>query len=231
MFPNSCLVYASAARDVGAILHKCEIVFGKDFLSTPNSALLTVTRLRELAKESLNPTQPVNYSGNYFTDCLPDGGQAANTINIYYHLYSQARWQYDPISKSYLRYTDRADATGGLIPARDRLTVRQLTFENVIVVFADHNIFRPNQLDIDLGQGQKKPAYLFRDGKVFKIYWSTANREWETTTGLLRPLHFVGAQDNLIPLHPGRTWIHLVTPFSSVAEQEDGEWLVRFVEP
>jgi len=230
MFPNSCLVYASAAIDIGERLDKCEIVFGVD-RTTPNSALLTVTRLRELAKESLNPVQPVNYSGNYFTDSLPDGGETANTINIYYHLYSQSGWQYDPISKSYLRYTDRADATGELIPATERLTGRQLAFENVIVAFAEHGIFRPNQLDIDLSQGQKKPAYLFRDGKVFQIYWSTANRDWEKTTGLLRPMHFVGAQDNLIPLHPGRTWIHLVTPFSSVTEQGEGQWLVRFVEP
>jgi len=230
MFPNSCLVYASAATDIGKRLDKCEIVFGVD-RTTPNSALLTVTRLRELAKESLNPIQPVNYSGNYFSDSLPDGGEIANAINIYYHLYSQAGWQYDPISKSYLRYTDRADTTGELIPATERLTGRQLAFENVIVVFAEHGIFRLNQFDIDLGQGQKKPAYLFRDGKVFKIFWSTANRDWEKTTGLLRPMHFVGARDNLISLHPGRTWIHLVTPFSSVTEQGEGQWLVRFIEP
>jgi hypothetical protein len=230
MFPNSCLVYASAATDIGKRLDKCEIVFGVDS-TTPNSALLTVTRLRELAEESLNPLQPVNYSGNHFSDSSPDGGETANAINIYYHLYSQAGWQYDPISQTYLRCTDRADATGELIPATERLTGRQLAFENVVVVFAEHGIFRPNQFDIDLSQGQKKPAYLFRDGKAFKIYWSTANRDWEKTTGLLRPLHFVDAQDNLIPLRPGRTWIHLVSPFSSVTEQRDGQWLVRFVEP
>jgi hypothetical protein len=230
MFPNSCLVYASAATDIGERLDKCEIVFGVD-RTTPNSALLTVTRLHELAEESLNSIQPVNYSGNYFSDSLPDGGETANTINIYYHLYSQAGWQYDPIANSYLRYTDRADATGELIPATERLTGRQLAFENVIIVFAEHGIFRPNQFEIDLSQGQKRPAYLFRDGKAFKIYWSTANRDWEKTTGLLRPLHFVGTQDNLIPLHPGRTWIHLVTPFSSVTSREDGQWLVSFVQP
>jgi hypothetical protein len=230
MFPNSCLVYASAATDIGERLDACEIIFGVD-RTTPNSALLTVTRLRELAEENLRANQPVNYSGNAFSDELPDGGEPANIINIHYHLYSQAGWQYDPISNSYLRYADRADATGELIPATERLTGRQSAFENGIVVFAEHGIFRTNQFDIDFSQGQKKPAYLFRDGKAFKIYWSTANRDWEKTTGLLRPLHIVDAQDNLISLHPGRTWIHLVTPFSSVTEQGEGQWLVRFVEP
>ncbi|HLA07246.1 MAG TPA: SdrD B-like domain-containing protein, partial [Anaerolineales bacterium] len=89
MFPNSCLVYASAAYDVAERLDSCEIVYGVD-KTTPNSALLPLTRLRELAKERLNPKQPVNYSGNLFSDSIPEGGQAANTIDIYFHLYSQS---------------------------------------------------------------------------------------------------------------------------------------------
>ena len=230
MFPNSCLVYASAAPDIGERLDACEIVYGVD-RTTPNSALLTVTRLRELAQESLNSAQPVNYSGNAFSDELPDGGKPANTINVYYHLYSQSGWQYDLISQTYLRYTDLADTTGELIPATDRLTGRQLAFENVIVVFAEHGIFRPGQFEVDFIQGQKKPAYLFRDGQAFRIYWSTQNRDWEKKMGLLRPLHFVDAQDTLVPLHPGRTWIHIVTPFSSVTDQGNGQWLVQFVQP
>jgi hypothetical protein len=106
-----------------------------------------------------------------------------------------------------------------------------MAFENVIVVFAEHIRFRHNQLEVDFSFGQKNPAYLFRDGQAFKIFWSTANREWERTTGLLRPLHFVDARDNLVALHPGRTWIHIVTPFSSVTDQGNNEWLVRFVQP
>ena len=230
MFPNSCLVYAGAAPDIGERLDACEIIYGVD-KTTPNSALLTLTRLRELAKENLNPNQPVNYSGNSFSDEVPEGGKPANTINVYYHLYSQSGWQYDPISQMYLRYTDRADTTGELFPATERLTGRQQAFENVIVVFAEHGIFRPGQFEVDLSQGQKKPAYLFRDGQGYKIYWSTHNREWEQTTGLLRPFHFVDSQDNLIPLRPGRTWIHVVTPFSAVIEQQDSQWLVQFVQP
>jgi hypothetical protein len=74
MFPNSCLVYASAAWDIGERLDACEIVYGAD-MTTPNSALLPVSRLRELAEENLNPRQPVNYSGNLFSHTVP---KAAN---------------------------------------------------------------------------------------------------------------------------------------------------------
>ncbi|HET9907099.1 MAG TPA: SdrD B-like domain-containing protein, partial [Anaerolineales bacterium] len=165
MFPNSCLVYASAAPDIGERLDACEIVYGVD-RTTPNSALLTLKRVRELAKENLNPRQPVNYSGNAFSDEVPAGGLPADTINVYYHLYSQSGWQYDPISRTYLRFTDRADTTGELFPATERLTGRQQAFENVIVVFAEHGIFRPGQFEVNLSQGQKQLAYLFRDGQA-----------------------------------------------------------------
>ncbi|HXF86212.1 MAG TPA: SdrD B-like domain-containing protein [Anaerolineales bacterium] len=230
MFPNSCLVYASAAWDIGERLDACEIVYGVD-QTTPNSALLTVSRLRELAEESLNVRQPVNYAGNLFSDLIPTGGQPADVINIYYHLYTQAAWQYDPISQTYLRYTDQADGTGTLFPAIERLTGRQLAFENVIVVFAEHMRFRHNQFEVDFGTGQKNFAYLFRDGQAFRIYWSTANRAWEQSSGLRRPLHFVDAQNNLVALRPGRTWIHIVTPFSAVTHEGDGRWLVKFIQP
>ena len=230
MFPNSCLVYAGAAWDIGERLDACEIVYGVD-KSTPNSALLPVRQLRELAEGSLNLRQPVNYSGNLFSDQVPDGGQPAAAIKIFYHSYTQSAWKYDQVSSAYLRWTDLADGNGTLIPATDRLTGRQLAFENVIVIFAEHHRFRHNQLEIDFGLGQKNIAYLFRDGQMFKILWSTENRDWEKTTGLVRPMHFPDSLGNLIPLHPGRTWIHIVTPFSSVTDHGDGNWLVQFVQP
>ena len=230
MFPNSCLVYASAAEDIGEQLDACEIVYGVD-KSTPNSALLTHTRLRELAKEALNPRQPVNYSGNVFSDSIPEGGRVANWIDVFYNSFTQSGWQYDPISQTYLRWTDQADQTGNLFPATDRLTGRQTAFENVIVLFAEHQRFRHNQFEILLGPGQKGLAYLFRDGQAFRIQWSTLNRAWEQETGLLRPIYFVDSYNNPIPLRPGRTWIHLVTPYSSVSDQGNGKWLVQFVQP
>lgn len=230
MFPNSCLVYASAAWDIGEMLDACEIVFGVD-KTTPNSALLPVSKLRELAEENLNPRQTVNYSGNLFSDTLPPDGKPAQDIHVFYHSYTQSAWKYDPISQSYLRWTDLADGTGTFIPAIDRLTQRQMSFENVVVIFAEHHRYRHNQLEIDFTLGQKSYAYLFRDGQAFKIFWSTENRDWEKKTGMVRPMHFVDAQGKPIPLRPGRTWIHIVTPYSSVVEVESGKWLVQFVQP
>ena len=138
---------------------------------------------------------------------------------MFYHAYTQSAWKYDPISETYLRWTDLADGTGTLLPATDRLTERQMAFENVIVIFAEHHRYRHNQLEIDFSMGQMEEAYLFRDGQAIKIYWSTGNREYEKKTGLVRPMHFVDKQGNPVALHPGRTWIHIVTPFSTAVDQ------------
>lgn len=230
MFANSCLVYASAAWDIGEMLDGCEIIYGVD-ASTPNSALLTVTRLRELAEESFVARQPANYSGNIFSDEPPAGGKPAGDIHVYYHAYTQAAWKYDPISKNYLRWTDLADGTGTLIPHTDRLTGRQLAFANVIVLFADHERYRHNQLEINLEYGRGGFGQLFRDGQIFPIRWTTRSREWEKQTGLRRPIYFWDSNNQPIALRPGQTWIHLVTPFSFAEDKQDGRWLVRFVPP
>jgi hypothetical protein len=230
MFTDSCLVYASAGRGILEALDGCQIIYGVDAYD-PNSALLTVDHMRELAEESKVEKHPINYSGNVFSETSPSEGQPAIDIWVHYHNYSQAYWRYDPISKSYLRFSDLADGTSTFVPATDRLTGRQLTFENVVVIPAIHNRIRHLQYDIDLGIGKREQAYLFRDGQVFKIYWSTVSREWEKESGFLRPIHFVDAENNPIPLRHSRTWIHLVTPESYLEELGDGQWLARFIQP
>ncbi len=229
MFSQSCLIFASAAADILAQLNPCKIVYGVD-TSTPNSALLTVEEMRTLAESNGNGKKP-NYAGNLFNESLSNiASDAATHLSVFYHDLSQSYWEYDPISKSYLRYTDNADGTGIFHPASDRLSGRQQAFENVIVLQAEHDVFRHNQLEINLSMSQRGFAYLFRDGQVMKVYWSTENREWEQKNGLLRPIHFVDVDGNPIALHPGRTWIHLVTP-ASIVEGEEGQWRVQFIQP
>jgi hypothetical protein len=230
MFTDSCLVFASAGEGILEALDGCEIIFGVDRFD-PNSSLLTVEHMRELAEKSKVRNHPINYSGNVFSDSLPRGGQPGTDIRVFYHDYSQSYWQYDPVTRTYLRFTDLADGSPTFVPATDRQTGRQMAFENVIILLAEHMRVRHLQFDIDLGIGKREPAYLFRDGQVFKIYWSTLSREWEQNSGFLRPIHFVDAQGNPISLRHGHTWIHLVTPETTLADSGNGQWLVRFIQP
>lgn len=231
MFPGSCLVYASAGDGIRQLLHGCDIVFGEHPDQSPNTALLDVDRMRGLATQSKLPGQTVNYSGNLFDMRAPTGGEPAASLWTYYHAYTQALWQYDPLSGAYLRQTDDADGQGSFHIDTDRLTGRQLAFENVILVLADYQVVRHLQYRVDFGYGLEGWAFLFRDGRVYKMRWSTANRAWEQQTGLLRPIHFIGADKQPFPLKPGRTWISIMTLQSSLQNLGDGAWKAFFVVP
>jgi hypothetical protein len=231
MFPASCLVFASAGSDILPQLEICEIVYGEHPEISPNTALLDVARMRELAERSKIASQPVNYSGHLFDPAIPAGGQNALSLLTHYHAYAQSLWRFDPFSGKYLRFTDDADGKGIFHADTERLTGRQLAFENIIILLADYQIYRHLQYDVDLRYGLEGWAFLFRDGQVYKIRWSTGNRAWEQKTGLLRPVHFTGNDRQPFPLKPGRTWISIMTLNSSVKELESGQWRTFFALP
>jgi hypothetical protein len=231
MFPASCLVYASAGDGIRQLLHGCEIVFGEHPTESPNTALLDTSQLLQLAQQSKIPNQPVNYSGNLFSEAAPGGGLPGTSLWTFIHAYTQAFWQYDPISGAYLRQTDDADGKGFFHPDTDRLTGRQLAFDNVIVMMADYQVVRHIQYDVDLHFGLEGYAFAFRDGQMYKIRWSTANRDWEKQTGLLRPIHFIGTDRQPFPLKPGHTWITIMTIKSAMHDLGQGNWKAFFTMP
>jgi hypothetical protein len=228
-FQNSCLVYASATEELRAKLRGCAIVYGSD-ADNINSALLNVTRMQEIATQSDNG-YPFNYTGNTFNPNPPTGGQTANKLNIFYSFKNQAQWQYDPAAETYLRFEDKADGSGKFYPATDRLTGEQLHFENVIMLIAPHKAVKPTIIDIQLGIGNMGKAYLFRDGQMIPVYWSTVAGDYEKETGLRRPIRFVDANRNPIALKPGHTWVHVMSPASYLEEKEPGTWRARFYAP
>jgi hypothetical protein len=231
MYPAGCLVYASAGDGIRQQLHGCDIVFGEKPDISPNTALLDVSNLKELAQKSKIANQPVNYSGHLFDPTPPAGGLPATSLWTYFHAFSQSFWQYDPVSGSYLRQTDDGDGKGLFHADTDRLTGRQLAFENVVIILADYQVFRHGQYDINLCCGVEGYAFLFRDGQMYKIRWSTNNRQWEQTSGLLRPLHLTGVDKQPFALKPGRTWVSIMTINSVMKDLKDGKWQALFTMP
>ena len=123
-------------------------------------------------------------------------------------------------------------ATAGILhPEVDRLTGRQLMFENVIVMFAPHIVVKPTIVDIDLKLGDVGNAYLFRDGQMYKIRWSTIAGEYEQKTGLRRPMRFVNLDGSPVALKPGHTWVVIFDMQSYLQDLTEGKWLARFIAP
>ena len=111
----------------------------------------------------------------------------------------------------------------------DRLNGRQLHFENVIVLMADTDVVSPTNLNIHLDEGNGGEAFLFRDGLMYKIKWSTLCRRLRTTNRTCRPIQIQNFDGSPAALKPGHTWIIIVTPFSISAEPKSGVYLVRYI--
>ena len=214
-FQGSCLAFASADDPTFKVLPVCKIVYGADVIS----AFLSVADLNQIAREKTRRDRPFNYSGNMFSDIAPSGEVSmAENVSIFYKYLNQGQWRYDAASEKYLRSVNgtREEEANQFTSATDRLTGEQLAFSNVIVMLAEHRVERPDAIDINMAINSFGNAYLFRDGKVFKIRWTATNEEYEQETGLRRPIRFRDLEGNPIPLKPGNTWIHLMSPWSQI---------------
>ena len=226
MYPRSCLVYAFASEEVLERIPYCSMVAHED---AGGGSMMSIERFEAVANDN-GKSNNFNYASNLFSDEPPTGGAPASQINIFWANLNQAAWMYDPLYGAYLRYVDNSDkkAIGVLHPDTDRLTGRQLYFENFIVVFADHTAISPTIIDIDIDLGASGPALLFRDGQQYSIRWSTKGGDYEQAYGKRRPMQFLNADGTPAALKPGHTWVMMVTPFSLVEEKSPDIWRIRY---
>jgi len=230
-FQDSCLIYAFASQEVLDELPKCGFVTHD---VQGGGYMFGIDEMMQLAKDKKDPNAVLNYASNIYSIEPPDGGAPASRLHVYIAWLNQSAWVYDPLYQSWWRYVDDADPqTAGFVhPEVDRLTGRQLHFENVIVLFAQHDVISPTNLDIHLEHDWVGDALLFRDGRKYEIRWSTRATAEEVLTGHRKPIQFLNLDDTTpFPLKPGHTWILVVTPETPVTEQSAGEWLLQFHQP
>jgi len=230
-FQSSCLIYAFASEEVLEQIPHCAFVT-HNFAG--GGSMLQLERFKALAEDNKKHTASgFNYASNLFTDEAPAGGAPASQVNVYVALLNQSGWTYDPLYGSWLRFVDDADiATAGQLHAEvDRLTSRQLHFENFIIVYTGHDVITPTNLDIHLELGGGGFATLFRDGRKYDIRWDTKAGDFEKKTGQARPIKFVNADGSPAALKPGSTWIFVATPYSVLSDEGDGVWNFRYYPP
>lgn len=218
---NGFLVMASGASQVVSNLSSYANIYGSD-ADNINSAMIDVTKLEEIAEKNQKRLGGASLSGLSFQKEAPTGGKDAERIWLKYAYLNQINWRYDEESEAYLRYQDRADATTFELMT-DRLTGDPLAFENVVILFANHEVVTPTIIDIDLLYMRKMPALLFRDGQMYEIFWTTKSGAYEVQTGKLRPIRFIDAEGKEFPLKPGQTWVQVVQPFTPYYEVPDSE--------
>lgn len=158
----------------------------------------SVVALRDyLAKKGLERDTPIQ--GYAFDGAAPQG-ESALSIHIPYPRSSVVDWAYDVASGRYLR------AVQG-VPHLEGLTKQQIAAENVILFYAEHkktdiveDSLGSTAIDIVMeGSGR---AQLCRDGVVQEVRWE------QRAPGAL--IQYYDAEDEIVPLKPGKTWIQLV---------------------
>jgi len=237
------LVMASAWKGVSQNLNSANSVYGSED-DDINSAMVTTEKLFDLAESQSETFAGSNFNleGMRFSSTPPAGGKDADTIWVFYSALNQIQWQYDENLQAYIRYDIKTDGSGEFVMATDRLTGEPVAKENVIVLYAEHKYIAPTLIDIDLMNKPSTKALLFRNGKVYDIFWTSQFGDYEKETGRLRPIRFVDVSGEPIAQKPGQTWIQVVSmssyhvesapseqPFYPVIEEnETGLWLIRY---
>lgn len=211
------LVFGSASTRVMPHLEERNIVFGKEDAEDTNTAFILPQEMQIIAADTITRRGSPALPGLRFDPQPPESGQPAQQIWVPYHYTDQVFWEYDTDTESYLRL--QGDQAGEqVIPFEDKLTGELLTSENVVVLFAQHRFFTENYFDIDLLYISRLPALIFRDGRMYQAFWTTANQEYERTTGRLRPIRFVDGEGNPFPLKNGHTWVMIVPLYTAYNE-------------
>ena len=143
--------------------------------------------------------------GMVFAEAPPEGGEAAEHININYQDSVIVDWEYDEDSGRYWRWADGEEHV-------DQNTGEQISAANVVVVFATHktdyticetqvgDACLAYSVEIQImGQGD---ALVFRDGRQYEATWRREERHDMLT--------FYDAAGDPLPLQIGNTWFQMV---------------------
>ncbi len=113
--------------------------YGFNYL-VANTADLTVYATRR----GINGVQKLN--NMLFNSAAPAAGQPVPQLVVHYSGATYNRWDYDPASGRYLRFSDTADVvalgqTEQFAPLTDRLTGQPVAFDNVVVLYVNHKVY------------------------------------------------------------------------------------------
>jgi hypothetical protein len=187
--------------------------FPREGLNYEHTLFLDTTKLYELAdKRNVN----TGYRARGFAfNATPDpSGLPANDVYIDWYGQTDARWQFDPATAHYLRYTDS-------IPHTDAATGEQLWADNLLILEVPHER-RPdlfpegsNYESYEIQLWDQGRAMLARDGVWYQGYWRRPSREPGDA------LQIIYGNNVPMMMKPGRTWVSIVRGFGDVIIREE----------
>lgn len=167
-----------------------------------------------------------NLNGMVFSDIAPPSDRYGVDISVQYIRWNRGEWHYEPETHQYLRWIESWDSGTEypMIPLVDQVTGNQLSFSNLIIIFATYTEFNPTLHNIaiwDNTAGQR--AVYFRDGLMYEGIWKTISPE--------QPIRFLDQWGLPMALKPGNSWIVIAGVNSDFNELSTGVWEMDFELP
>ena len=168
-----------------------------------------------------DPSQ-LDLAGMVFSEELPRDGRPAPDLSVIFSYYNRGEWHYDETSGLYLRWIESVAGEEGeeiitLVPLTDANSGEQLGFENVAILFAQHDMYAATYFDIQLGRNDSGARLvLLRDGKAFDGIWKSAGED--------KPLQFFTPEGGYLAFKPGKTWLVLVGSKSVLTTPPNEIW-------
>ena len=157
-----------------------------------------------------------NLDGMSFKLDPPAGGQAVSHIFVRYSAAIYNSWDYDTAAGKYLRFSDTTeDLNSGqseqYAQLTDRLTNQPIAFDNLVILYINHELYAANIYDIlfsGLGTG-----FAFRDGQAYQVNWQRNDTD---VVSLSNP------DGTPFAFKPGATWFEVVGLNSTLSQGEQG---------
>jgi hypothetical protein len=235
---QSYLVYGSADARVDRVLNQelgdraisnlevnCPVICGGDTHRAPWVYANTGELASTIAEKGYESSRQ-NLSGMLFDTAVPESDQYAITIGVQYVACNRGEWRYDAATGKYLRWIEKWDdsqacKTYPQEPLTDYLTGQQLSFSNVIILFADYYRYNETLHDIFIwDKSISQRAVIFRDGVMVDGSWQAVSHD--------QPIRFYNQFGLPMALKPGNTWIVIADNHSSFSQTQPGNWDLNF---
>jgi hypothetical protein len=157
-----------------------------------------------------------NLDGMSFKLDPPAGGQEVSHVFVRYSAAIYNRWDYDAATGKYLRFSDTVeDFNSGqgeqYTQLTDRLTNQPITFDNLVILYVNHELYTTNIYDILFsGSGA---GFAFRDGRAYQVNWQRNDTD---VVSLTNP------DGTPFAFKPGTTWFEVVGLNSTLSQSEQG---------
>jgi hypothetical protein len=196
----------------------------------PNGVNYLVTNTIDLSQYVTQigvPNGRQDLDGMYFKLEAPEGGLPGTRAFIHYSGAIYNRWDYDPATGKYARWSETVDNVAGpegeaYAPLTDRLTNQPIAVDNLLVILVPHEYFSRQPEMIDMPFGGSGTAYLFRDGQVYDALWQRPTPDSVLSLTL--------ADGTPFPFKPGNTWVEVMGAYTQVT-QDGSDWRFMFQIP